>query len=196
MKRVFLLATCAALAATAAAQAPAQAVPAAETSAPAERNASLAELFEAYDKGNLSQSPMSKSYRGIRDEDYGTWDNFTDAGDIAYQQRLQATARTMRALFDPASLSAQDSLSFRLFDRMAERSAAAFPYRHLGYVFDQMNGYHSDLPAFLINIHSIENEEQAKAYVSRILTLGPALDQLTAEARERTEKGVMPPRWV
>jgi uncharacterized protein (DUF885 family) len=166
--------------------------------APAETqaNAQLAQLFEAYDQANLNTSPMGKSFRGIRDADYGRWDDMSDVSDIAQQQRLQATARTMRALFDPARLSPQDSLSFRLFDRLAKRSEAAFPFRELEYVFDQMNGAQSQLPAFLINIHSVANAEQAAAYVTRIQGLGAALDQLTAESRQRAEAGVMPPRWV
>jgi uncharacterized protein (DUF885 family) len=161
-----------------------------------EKNEQLAQLFEAYDKANLENSPMAKSYRGVRDEDYGLWDNFSDAADIADQQRLQATARTMRALFDPASLSPQDSLSYRLFDRMAQRSAAAFPFRNLGYIFNQMTGLQSQLPAFLINIHSVADVGQAEAYVSRLAGFGSVLDQLTAESRERAQRGVMPPRWV
>ena len=164
--------------------------------APAAKNQQLAQLFDAYDKASLAASPLSKSYRGIRDEDYGRWDNFTDAQDIADQQRLQATARAMRALFDPAQLSQEDALSFRLFDKLAKRSASLFPYRELGYLFDQMNGAQSDLPAFLINIHSVDNQDQAEAYASRIAGLAAALDQLTAESRERAGNGVMPPKWV
>ncbi len=204
MKRFLLLISTASLAACATRPAePVAIVPAtpaavatAIQAAPAQKNEQLAQLFEAYDKANLAQSPISKSYRGIRDEDYGRWGDFSDASEVAGQQRLQATARTMKALFDPASLSASDSLSYRLFDAMAERSAAAFPYRELDYVFDQMNGAHSQLPAFLINIHSIANAEQAQAYVSRLSALGPALDQLIAESRERSASGVMPPKWV
>ena len=165
-------------------------------SAPAAKNQQLAQLFDAYDKASLAASPLSKSYRGIRDEDYGRWDNFTDAQDIADQQRLQATARAMRALFDPAQLSQEDALSFRLFDKLAKRSASLFPNRELGYLFDQMYGAQSDLPAFLINIHSVDNQDQAEAYASRIAGLAAALDQLTAESRERAGNGVMPPKWV
>ena len=164
--------------------------------APAEKNAQLAQLFDAYDKANLEHSPLSKAYRGIRDEDYGRWGDMSDASDIASQQRLQATARAMRALFDPATLSPQDSLSYRLFDRMAERSARSFAFRELEYIFDQMNGAQSQLPAFLINIHSIANAEQAEAFVSRLGSFGTALDQLIAESRERADNGVMPPKWV
>ena len=204
LTRIVLLASTAALAACEATPAPIVIVPApagepaaAAASAVARaKNEQLAQLFEAYDKANLEQSPISEAYRGIRDEDYGRWDNFSDAAEVAQQQRLQATARTMRALFDPAKLSPEDALSYLLFDALAKRSAATFPYRDLGYVFDQMNGSQSQLPAFLINIHAIKNPRHAQDFVSRIAALGPALDQLVAESRERADKGVMPPRWV
>ena len=182
----------AALPAMAAAQ---TAPPAAAVAAP-EKNAQLAALFEAYDKANLEYSPEGKAYRGIRDEDYGLWSDNSDASAIAAQNRLQTAAKTVRALYDPATLSAQDSLSVRLFDRIAKRSATLFPFRHYGYVFDQMNGAQSDVPAFLINIHSIANKAQAEAYVSRILRAGPAMDQLIAISKERADKGVLPPKWV
>lgn len=153
-------------------------------------------LFETYDQAQLALSPRGKAYRGIRDSDYDEWGDFTDAAEVREEQLLQKTAAAMRANFDPATLSEQEALSYRLFDAMAKRSAMLFPYREYGYVFDQMNGAQSGLPAFLINIHSVADEEQARAYVSRIEGLGPVLDTLAAEARERAANGVMPPDWV
>ena len=192
--RLTILLAAAALPAAALAQ---SAPPApASVQAAAEDSAALAALFEGYDRANLEYSPEGKTFRGIRDEDYGLWSDSSDAADIAAQTRLQTAARTMRTLFDPAVLSAKDSLSFRLFDRNAKRSAILFPYRHLGFVFDQMNGAQSEIPAFLINLHTVTNRDHAEAYVSRILRGGPALDQLTAISRERADKGVMPPKWV
>ena len=193
MRHLILLASAALLAPAAIAQT-APAAPAVQQSA--EKNAALAALFDAYDKASLEYSPEGKAYRGIRDEDYGLWSDNSDASDVAAQGRLQAAARTVRALYDPATLSAQDSLSVRLFDRIAKRSAILFPFRHYGYVFDQMNGAQSEVPAFLINIHSVANKAQAEAYVSRILRSGPAMDQLIATSKERADKGVMPPKWV
>ena len=95
----------------------AQDAPAPAATASAEKDASLAALFEAYDKANLSYSPEGKAYRGIRDEDYGLWGDGSDASAMAAQQRLQVAAKTVRTLYDPAKLSPQDALSVRLFDR-------------------------------------------------------------------------------
>lgn len=164
--------------------------------AAAPRSAELAATFEDFDRAQLATSPEGKAYRGIRDADYGAWNDPSDAAEIRQQEHLQQTAAMIREQYDPATLSAEDRLSWRLFDALARRSAAAFPYRGNGYLFDQMNGAQSDLPAFLINIHSIADEAQARAYISRIAGLGPLLDALTLESRQRASNGVMPPRWV
>ena len=153
-------------------------------------------LFAAYDQAGLEMSPVSKSYRGIRDEDYGSWDDVSDAGEQAEYALLQETAQTMRADFDPSALSDQERLSYRLFDAMAERREALWPYREYDYIFDQMRGEQSQLPAFLINIHRVSDIDEARAYVSRIEGLGPVLETLTAESRERAGRGIMPPDWV
>ena len=153
-------------------------------------------LFEEYDAASLAASPQGRAYRGIRDEDYGKWDDPSDAAAIASQQRLQSTAAAMRARFDVAGLSEDDRLSFRLFNAMADRSARRFPFRDYGYIFDQMNGEQSGLPAFLINIHRVSDLHEAEAYVERIAGLGPHLDALTAQSRQRADKGILPPDWV
>jgi uncharacterized protein (DUF885 family) len=153
-------------------------------------------LFAAYDAVTLSESPEGKAYRGIRDEDYGKWNDPSEAAEARQYALLERTLETMRARYNPADLAPQQALSFRLFEAMAARRASLQPYRNYGYIFDQMNGAQSDLPAFLINTHRVANQMEAEAYVSRIAGLGPLLDALTAQSRERAEQGVMPPRWV
>ena len=153
-------------------------------------------LFEAYDAASLELSPLSKAYRGIRDEDYGRWGDFSDAAGRQSFELLQFTAEQMRGKFDIADLEEEDALSYRLFEAVEARRASLFPYRGYGYIFDQMNGAQSQLPAFLINIHRVDDAGQAADYVSRIQGLGPAIDELTRQSRERADAGVMPPDWV
>ena len=102
----------------------------------------------------------------------------------------------MRSSFDPARLSKDEALSFELFNAQAERADRLFAYRDHGYVFDQMNGAQSQLPAFLINIHRVANVGEAEAYIERIRGLGPLLDTLPAQSAERAAKGYAPPKWV
>ncbi len=163
-------------------------------SAPA--GADLAQFFDNYDEAQLSLSPQSKAYRGIRDADYGKWNDPSDDAEVASHTLQQATAAAMRASFDPTKLSAEEALSFELFNAQAARAERLFPFRDDEYIFDQMNGAQSQMPAFLINIHRVANVAEAEAYVERIRGMGPVLDALSAESARRAKKGVQPPKWV
>lgn len=156
----------------------------------------IGQLFEQYDAAQLAMSPEGKAYRGIRDADYGKWGDASDAAEEREIALMRTTLAQMRANYDPATLDEQDALSFRLFEQAAARREALWPYRDYEYIFDQMNGAQSGLPAFLINIHRVSDRQQAVDYVSRIRGLGPQLDTLIAESRTRAAKGVMPPDWV
>jgi uncharacterized protein (DUF885 family) len=181
-----------ALASPAAAQgAPAAVAPAAQT-----RNAELAAFFEQVDAESLAASPQGKAYRGVRDGDYGKWNDPSDAVEVANFERGQKALAAMKARFDPARLGAEDALSYRLFEYQAERAAKAHQFRRNEYIFDQMNGAQSQMPAFLINIHRVASKSDAQAYVARLNGMGPRMDGLIAESKSRADLGVMPPKWV
>lgn len=164
--------------------------------APAAQNAELAAFFEAYDKAQLEMSPLGKAYRGIVDEDYGQWGDFTDAAAIREHELDLRTLAAMRARFDREDLSPQDRLSYDLLESAVARGEGAFRYRKNAYVFDQMNGAQANLPAFLINIHRVTDVPTAEAYVSRLRNMDTVIDQLIAQSRERAAAGVLPPKWV
>ena len=192
MTRLALLASAALLATVPLSAQPAPApAPAAAT-----QSAALKQFFEDYDKAELALSPISKSYRGIKDGDYGKLDEFTDAAAIRNRELDQRTVEEMVRRFNRASLSAEDQLSYDLLEYRNQRSASIFPYRRLGYVFDQMNGAQADIPAFLINIHRIENEQDARDYISRIRASAAYLDGAITESKEREKLGSLPPKWV
>ena len=174
---------------------PAVAVAPAPAPVPA-KNAELAAFFADYDKAELELSPLSKAYRAIKDASYGDLDQFTDAAAIANRELDQRTAEALQARFDRAALSPEDQLSYDLLLYRNARAASIFPYRRNNYVFDQMNGAQADIPAFLINIHKVDSEADARAYISRLQQTGRYIDQAVAESIEREKLGVLPPRWV
>jgi uncharacterized protein (DUF885 family) len=160
------------------------------------QDAALAKFFADYDAAELARSPLAKSYRGIVDADYGKWDDFSDAAEAEDLKADQAALAEIRRRFDPAKLSPDSLLSYRLFEKKAARSADSYRYRDYGYVFDQMNGAQSQLPAFLINIHRVTSTADAQAYISRLQGMGPGLRQAIAQSKARADKGIMPPKWV
>ena len=156
----------------------------------------LGQFFDNYDAAQLSLSPETKARRGIRDGDYGKWNDVSDETAVASHKLQQATAAAMRGSYDPAKLTADEALSFELFNTQAARAERLFPFRDHGYIFDQMNGAQSQMPAFLINIHRVANVAEAEAYIERMRGLGPVLDALSAQSAERASAGIQPPKWV
>ncbi len=170
--------------------------PAAASTAEVDQNAAIKAFFEEQDAEQLARSPLSKSYRGIKDADYGRWDDNSEAADARAHAATVAALKELRARFDLAKLSPENRLSFVLYEKQAERRIAAYAFNHNGYVFDQMNGAQSQIPAFLINIHRIDSKADARAYINRLYGIGPALGQAIATSKARAANGVMPPKWV
>ncbi len=169
---------------------------AAKQVAKADQNTAILKFFEDYDKAGLARSPVSKTVRAIKDADYGKWDEVSDAADARDYRADLAALQTMRSRFNPKMLDPGNQLSFRLFEKKVERTAAAYRYRDYDYTFDQMNGPQSQVPAFLINLHRVETKADAEAYISRLVGLGPVMDAYVAKAQRAAKQGVMPPKWV
>lgn len=170
--------------------------PAPAVAAEADQNPAIMAFFEEYDAEQLARSPLSKSYRGIKDSDYGKWDDGSDEAEARANDAERSAIKEMKARFDPAKLSPENQLSYRLFEKRAARTEAAFKYSDYGYVFDQMNGAQSQIPAFLINIHRVDSKSDARAYVSRLYGIGPLMNNAVGQAKARAAKGIMPPKWV
>lgn len=160
------------------------------------QTAALNAFFNDFDAAELARSPQSKANRAIRDADYARWDDRSEAATAQRHAADVAALAAMRARFDPAKLDADARLSFRLFESMMTRRIAAYQYRDYDYIFDQMNGAQSQLPAFLINIHRIDSKADADAYVGRLSGMGPIIDVLIARSRAASDKKLTPPRWV
>ena len=84
--------------ATEAAEAPAPAP------APVDQAAALKQFFEEYDQAELALSPISKSYRGIKDQDYGKLDEFGEAAAVKGRELDQRIADEMVRRFDRAGI--------------------------------------------------------------------------------------------
>ena len=171
-------------------------MPAPAAATQTDQNAAIMAFFEEYDAEQQARSPLSKSYRGVKDSDYGKWDDGSDEAEARNMDAERSALKEMKARFDPAKLSPENRLSYRLFEKRAARGEGAYKYNDYGYVFDQMNGAQSQIPAFLINIHRIDSKSDARAYVSRLYGIGPALNEAIGQAKERAATGIMPPKWV
>lgn len=180
-----------AVAQKAAAPAPAAAPADASQAETARLNAFLQQVWDA----EIDAQPQRQTMMGIK-KDYGKWNDPSEAAEIAQHNARQKALADMKAQFDYNKLSPDGQMSWRIFESVAAANAAAFEFRDYEYVFDQMNGIQSGLPAFLINMHRIDNASDAEAYISRLNGIKPVLDEALRRAAAQEKKGIIPPKWV
>lgn len=200
----FSLAACTQFAGPTAPAAPAE--PAAVDVAPALDAAALAEAaeaetarlndwFEVKYQEAVARSPETSTFLGSR-LNYDQWD---DASYEAAEEEMnirRADLAEMRAEFDPARLTHQGQLSFRLSEYQMEQAERAYKWRHYGYTFDQMNGVQSDIPSLLIARHKIDSKSDAEAYIARLNGIDDLLNQHIANARLDADMGIRPPAFT
>ncbi|MEE2566899.1 DUF885 domain-containing protein [Hyphobacterium marinum] len=155
-------------------------------------NARFAEIFDA----DLQLFPLAKTGQGIIDEDYGRWNNPSDAFGVEMYELGQARLTHMRETFDFDALDASAQISYRLFEYEAERARASFPFRRHGIIFNQLFGPHTGTVAILSGQHRISEVSHADAYIQRIEGVDEFLDVLIEESETRAGMGIVAPEWV
>ncbi|MFC7292049.1 DUF885 domain-containing protein [Hirschia litorea] len=151
----------------------------------------FSEQFDA----RIARSPMFQTSLGLK-TNYNQWDDPSDEADIAHFKLDQAAASLMEELVDYDALTPDGQLSYRLFKNNALQQKSLFPFRHHNYVFDQMNGVQSSIPAFLINQHRIKSVSDADAYIERLNGIPEYLGGHLKNAQMSAEKGIRPPKFV
>lgn len=154
----------------------------------------LSAFFKRTFEEDLKRSPVSQSYLGYK-WDYGEWD---DVSEEAKEQKIAISKNRLEELdtFDTQNLDEQEKLSVELYRYELERSIENDEFRHHNYVINQFRGPHTMVPSFLINIHSVKNEDDAKAYISRLDKVDSYFDQVIDQMKLREKAKVFPPKWA
>lgn len=157
----------------------------------AKANAFFDRSFDAH----TDRDPTGQTRLGIK-KDYGKW---TDINDAHAQKELEITKvylDSLHTLINTDALDEQAKISYRLFEEECNRTINDFKWRFHDYPVTQMEGKHSEIPAFLINMHTISNKSDAEAYISRINGIEGLFEQLLENLKIREEKNIIPPKFV
>jgi uncharacterized protein (DUF885 family) len=153
------------------------------------------EFFDRCWDENLARHPVDESYYGIKTH-YDQLEDLSDEKAVADHAVWQKHLATLKRDFKLEQLDPQTQLSYKLFEREAEREAEEFKFRFDVYPVSQMRGAHAQIPTFLINIHKIDNVKDAEAYIARLNAIPKLFDQLIVNLHAREDKGVVAPRFV
>lgn len=151
-------------------------------------------LEDKYEE-HLERSPIMQTFLGRKDNN-DQIDQMTVAEEQARFELLEASVNELRSEFDYDQLNSEAQASYDLWIFQYEQEKAGIPFRESGYVFDQMRGAHSFLPQILLAYHSVDDEADMVAYISRIEGISRALQQLTERAQAQAGQGIRPPLFA
>ncbi|MEL7539942.1 MAG: DUF885 domain-containing protein [Pseudomonadota bacterium] len=138
---------------------------------------------------------MTATFLGSR-ENYDKWNDVSEAAQREELTIQRENIADMRAQFDPASLTDQGKLSFRLAEYELERDEIVARWRGYNYTFSQMRGAHAGVASFLIGQHKVTSKSDAEAYIARLEGVETYLGQHLANAQESAARGIRPPLFV
>lgn len=153
------------------------------------------QLFDQAFQEMLERSPMELSRTGSR-KFYDRWDDLSPAEHQARVRLKQRWLEKLQSELDPSALDEEARLSLALYRYDTRRETEAAPFAEHDYPVNQMYGLHSEVPAFLLNVHQVKNRWEAHCYLTRLRRLPDFFAQLEDGLRRREEHGVMPPRFV
>ena len=143
---------------------------------------------------DLKRSPQSQSYRGYK-WDYDKWDDISETAQNDTRKLLEKRLVDLKK-FDLSQLDKQQKLSVEVALTDIKRRLANDEFRHHTYIMHQFRAFHTLVPSFLINIHSISNVDDAKAYITRLNGVDGMFTQVIEQLKTRQELGVFPPKWA
>jgi uncharacterized protein (DUF885 family) len=152
-------------------------------------------FFEKSFEEQVDLSPELQTRLGIK-KDYDKLDNDSPEADA---KKLALQKKELIWLTDSVNveaLSKEALLSYKLFKKKVENNIADYKYRLYNYPVNQMFGAQSEKPAFLINMHRIDDISDANAYISRLNEFNKYFTQLIKNLEAREAAGIVPPKFV
>jgi uncharacterized protein (DUF885 family) len=154
----------------------------------------LARFFEAAFDERINRSPETLTALGIR----RLQDRLDDRSDAGRAGDCELVADQLERLsaIDPSLLGPADRLDYQVFRHQARQLLQRGRYRLNDYLINQKFGLHTDFPAFMINLHRIENQDDAANYVARLEAFAAAAGQVIDGLERREAAGVVLPAFL
>lgn len=154
----------------------------------------LNQYFEWSFNTLIERQPMELASLGIKKRE-GELD---DLSDKYAKETFQIYKDHLAILkeFDRAQLEKVDQLNYDLYQKKLETFIHNFQWKDYIYSVNQMFGIQSELPSFMINIHTIKNEQDARNYIARLKQFKNFFGEVITGLMKSETLGVVPPKFV
>jgi len=144
---------------------------------------------------SVERNPELASTLGLK-TNYSQWSDHSD--DFA-KRELEISKENLAYIkknFNLPMVDAQTALSVKMYEEDIQRNEESLQWIRYNYDVSQMGGAHDDLPAFLINVHRIDNISDAKAYIERLNKIRVVFNQVLVNLKASEAIGVIPPYFT
>ena len=148
-------------------------------------------IYEVY----VQMSPVRQTYLGIKDRQ-DEWGISNDSMTQVYYDMTVGDINFVKNNFDPSKMDIQTALTYRMWLNDNQQGIDNHKWRYHNYPVNQMFGSHTWFPTFLMNVHQITNETDARAWLARLNKIDVKIDELIYSLNQRTEKGILAPKFV
>ncbi|MBV9418173.1 MAG: DUF885 family protein [Alphaproteobacteria bacterium] len=169
-------------------------------------DARLNALFDTFVNERLDRAPTFATSLGVdkgprKHQKSELGDNSLKGVEDA--AKLTASQRQRLEAFDRASLTPDGQMNYDVVHfnlKINDDANKKYSYGGGGagspYVINQRGGLYNGTPSFLDNQHTIENADDAEAYLARLSALAVAMDQEDEVVRHDVALGVIPPDFA
>ena len=123
---------------------------------------------------------------------------WNDLSEPHLQTRWKKADENLKKLagFDVSSFSRKFQISWKLFKLLMEEEKTKFDFRFHSYIAHSLFGFPFLETAFLIDVHTIENIQEAEDYIERVREVQKRLDQVIFRLQESSKRGLIPPKFL
>ncbi len=138
------------------------------------------------------KSPQMVAGMGYKFWHYGDLD---DNSQQASDERLQLLKDdyAMFKRYNRNDYTGQDLISYDVLDNFLQAQLEEMKYENYGYSQSQKGGNYMNIISFMTNIHKIEDESDAKDYISRLSQVGKSFENTLIQVKKEQANGVIPP---
>ena len=122
-------------------------------------------------------------------------DNESPEHTIAILDRLEEELAILKS-YDDNSLSEDERLSKAIALYLAEGAVERRRFAFHNYPVNQLFGVQNQFPTFMESTHQVNDEEDARDYISRLTKIEQKFDQVLAGLIYREKRDIIPPRFV
>lgn len=152
------------------------------------------EYLESKFNEEMKMYPTYQTYLGMKTD----YDKLNDFSEDFFKKQIEMSKKTLEELekYKKLKLNHQSSLSLKLLEQNLENEIADKKWHYYGYPVNQMFGFQSEIPAFLINMHTIDNKKQAQDYISRLKEIERVFKEKIVFMKKQEAMGIVAPDFV